>query len=79
MLQNLKLYSRQGCHLCEEMEAALLSFNDELLYSVTVYDIDDDQNLFDRFNVLVPIVFKGDQEILRYHFELANLKSALTN
>lgn len=78
-MHKLKLYSRQGCHLCEEMESALLLFNDELHYRVTVYDIDEDQILFDRFNELVPVVFKGNHEILRYHFELENLKTALTN
>lgn len=76
---HLRVYSRLGCHLCEDMLDELKQFQTELVYTFEVYDIDDDGKLFDQFNALVPIVFLADQEIFRYFFELASLKEALAS
>ena len=75
----LRVYSRQGCHLCEDMLHELKQFQRELAYRFEVYDVDDDETLFEKFNALVPIVFLDDQEIFRYFFEYATLKAALEN
>lgn len=75
--ENLHVYTRQGCHLCEDMLQDLKQFEIELAYRFEVYDIDEDETLLARFNALVPIVFLGDQEIFRYFFEYATLKEAL--
>ena len=73
----LIIYSREGCHLCEDMLEALAQFEVELGYSIRVYDIDDDASLLERFNALVPVVYFNGQELMRYYFELATLKIAL--
>lgn len=74
----LRVYSRLGCHLCEDMLYDLKQFETELAYRFEVYDVDDDEMLFEQFNALVPIVFLGEQEIFRYFFEYASLKNALS-
>lgn len=74
----LRVYSREGCFLCEDMLEALTRFEVELGYSIRVYDIDDDASLLEQFNALVPVVYLNDQELMRYYFELATLKNALT-
>jgi len=74
---SLRVYSRQGCHLCEDMLHELKQFQRELAYCFEVYDVDDNETLFEQFNALVPIVFLGDQEIFRYFFEYASLKTAI--
>lgn len=76
---SLRVYSRLGCHLCEDMLHELKQFERELAYRFEVYDVDDDETLFEQFNALVPIVFLGDQEIFRYFFEYATLKAVLEN
>ena len=76
-MQQLDVYSREGCHLCEEMLDALGLFANELGYQVRVYDIDDDPVLYAKYNVLVPVVCLNGLELMRYHFELATLKDAL--
>lgn len=74
----LTVYSRYGCHLCEEMLAALALFQDELGYTMAVYDIDEDEALRERFNALVPVVYLDGKELMRYHFQLAVLENALS-
>jgi hypothetical protein len=59
------------------MLEALAQFEVELGYSIRVYDIDEDATLLRRFNALVPVVHFNDQELMRYYFELATLKTAL--
>ena len=76
-MPDLVVYSRAGCHLCEDMLEALAGFEVELGYSIQVYDIDDDASLLEQFNVLVPVVYLHGRELMRYYFELATLKSAL--
>jgi len=71
------VYSREGCHLCEDMLETLRQFESELGYRLEVYDIDDDISLLEQFNALVPVVYLNGQELMRYFFELATLKAAL--
>jgi glutaredoxin len=49
---NVILYSRDGCHLCEEAHALLL----EQGVHPQVVDIDGDSQLRERFNECVPVV-----------------------
>jgi glutaredoxin len=49
---NVVLYTRAGCHLCEEAQEVLTKFE----ISPTVVDIDADPNLRERFDTCVPVV-----------------------
>ena len=78
-MPELQVFSREGCFLCEDMLDALKQFQDELGYTIRVYDIDEDETLYAQYNVLVPLVCLNGREVMRYHFELATLKAALEN
>ena len=78
-MKELCVYSREGCHLCKDMLDALAQFATELGYRTSVYDVDEDETLYQRFNTLVPIVFLEDKEVMRYFFELATLKAVLNS
>jgi glutaredoxin len=49
---NVVLYTRDGCHLCEEAQEVLSEFG----MSPTIVDIDADENLRVRFNTCVPVI-----------------------
>lgn len=49
---NVVLYTRDGCHLCEEAHQVLSEFG----ISPKVVDIDDDPDLHERFDTCVPVV-----------------------
>jgi glutaredoxin len=50
--QRVVLYTRSGCHLCDEAEKILHDFG----LSPTRVDIDTDPGLHDRFDTCVPVV-----------------------
>ena len=49
---NVVLYTRDGCHLCEEAQEVLSEFG----ISPTIVDIDADPKLCERFDTCVPVV-----------------------
>lgn len=49
---NVILYTRTGCHLCDEAHATLLQHG----LRPTLLDIDDDPALREQFNTCVPVV-----------------------
>jgi glutaredoxin len=51
------LYSRAGCHLCEEARAVVEAVCAELGEEFTEVDIDADPELRRRFNEEVPVTF----------------------
>ena len=64
----LTVYSRPGCHLCDEMIAEL----EPLVAgraSIRIVDISRDQSLLRRFGVLVPVLMHDDEELSRYRLD----------
>ncbi|MBA2116402.1 glutaredoxin family protein [Bremerella alba] len=46
------LYTRQGCHLCDDAEVLVRKF----VSDITLVDIDNDPELTQKFNTCVPVV-----------------------
>jgi glutaredoxin len=59
------LYTRVGCHLCEDAEAVLRRLRAERPFELRLVDIDRDPELADRYGVRVPVVAVDGVE----HFE----------
>jgi hypothetical protein len=54
-MSGLVLYHRPGCHLCEQMLAALyVAYGDEL--EVRLVDVDGDPDLKQRYGLRVPVL-----------------------
>jgi len=49
---NVTLYTRRGCHLCDDAHDVLTAHG----LDPTLVDIDDDPALREKFNVCVPVV-----------------------
>lgn len=60
-LPQLTLYSRPGCHLCEQAAEHLEQM--ELPYQVC--NIDDDPELRARYGHHIPVLALGERELLR--------------
>ena len=71
----LTLYSRQYCHLCDDMLAALEIMRGEYGgdFSVDVVDVDADSALQSRYDELVPVLVAhptGEvRELCHYHLD----------
>ncbi|RKZ79276.1 MAG: glutaredoxin family protein [Candidatus Parabeggiatoa sp. nov. 1] len=63
----LTLYTRVGCHLCEEMKQQLQLFQKQYGFSLNVVDIDADSYLKLRYGERVPVLAAGEREICHYH------------
>ncbi len=74
----LTLYSRSGCHLCEDMQNLLLSYLEEAGLSFTVVDIDGDSNLEQKYGSLVPVLKVGEKEICHYFLDVKALQQYIS-
>lgn len=70
------LYTRVGCHLCEDAESAIAALAPGRA-EVRVVDIDADAQLRDRYTVRVPVVEVDGVEIAEYEVDPGVLAAAL--
>jgi len=72
----LTVFSRPGCHLCEEMIAEL-----EPLVAgrarIEVVDISDDESLEARYGTAIPVLRHGEEELARYRLDPARVTRLL--
>lgn len=50
------LYTRRGCHLCDDARAALEELRDQHPHTLRTIDIDADPSLRQRYGWVVPVV-----------------------
>ncbi len=60
MAPSALLYSKEGCHLCEQAKAILNSLATEGLLAWTAVDIQDDPALYERYWDKIPVVSLED-------------------
>lgn len=76
------LYSRPGCHLCEEVKHQLESLRREHSFELLEVNIDLDTALRQRYNEQVPVVTIDGELVSRYRLNpgrfLAKLRAAGT-
>lgn len=77
MSPRLTLISREDCHLCDEMRAALVQFRARYEFEVDVVDVDRDPALEERWGDKVPVLLDGEREICRYFLDHAAVEARL--
>ena len=55
-MTTITIYSRLGCHLCEDAESTLESLRAELNFEIEVIDIDEDAELIKLYSDQVPVI-----------------------
>lgn len=78
MSKALSFYTRYGCHLCEEMHHELLQHQERYGYSFEVIDVDSSPELQEKYNVKVPFLGCGDEEICHHFLDLDALHEYFT-
>jgi hypothetical protein len=58
----VQLYSRPGCHLCEQAQADLVRLARRYPHSLEVLDITASDDLLERYGQRIPVVRIGQQE-----------------
>jgi glutaredoxin len=65
-LPQVTLYTRRGCHLCDEVKATLARLRRRAQFQLQEIDIDTDPELVRRFNDEVPVVFVEGKKAFKY-------------
>lgn len=74
----ITLYTKTGCHLCEEVKEALAALTAVSHHHLTEIDITQDPDLFARYRYAIPVVRVGQTE-LQAPITVEQLKTALAN
>ena len=73
----ITLYSKEGCHLCENAKAALLSLEDEFEVTLSEVDITTDPQLFEKYKYTIPVMIVDETIELDSRIDAHKLRRAL--
>ncbi|SMC25289.1 Glutaredoxin-like domain [Andreprevotia lacus DSM 23236] len=77
-MTTLTLYGREYCSLCTVMREQLAQLAPLRGFIINWIDIDDDDDLEDRYGELVPVLeTEQGEEICHYHLDVAALDERL--
>ena len=72
------LYSRPGCHLCDDARVVIEQVCAELGESYAEVSVDDDDDLRRRFGDVVPVTFVDGRQHDFWRVDATRLRDALT-
>ena len=79
MAARITLYTRTGCHLCEDARLVIEQVCAELGEEYAEIDIDTDPSLVTRFGEEVPVTFVDGRQHDFWRVDAARLRAALAN
>jgi glutaredoxin len=77
MSPTVTLYTRPGCHLCDEARAALERLRDRFPFAIEEVDITADDALHRRYLERIPVIALAGEELCDYHVDEALLLDRL--
>ncbi|HJM89575.1 MAG TPA: glutaredoxin family protein [Dehalococcoidia bacterium] len=78
-MPDVVLYSRPGCHLCEDALQLLESLRAEFGFALSEVNIESDPELERRFFVEIPVIELDGDVIVQAPIDAAVLRRALAN
>jgi glutaredoxin len=76
-MTRVTVYTRVGCHLCQEAERVLRAEQATAGFSLELIDIDRDPELVRRYGVRVPVVAVDGQDLFEYEVPVDLLRARL--
>lgn len=75
----LTLYSRAGCHLCDEMKAVIARVTSDHASAITLEEVDisTDADLESRYGTEIPVLLLNGRKIAKYRVSEGELARAL--
>jgi glutaredoxin len=74
---DVTLYSRPGCHLCDEAKAAIAPLLREFRVSLREIDIEGDPILMERFGCDIPVIYIGRKKAAKHRVNLKQFRRQL--
>ena len=75
--RDVTLYTRPGCHLCEEAKAAIAPLLGEFGASFREVNIDADPVLRERYRWDVPVIFLGAHKVAKHRVNVEQFRRQL--
>ena len=75
--RELTLYTRPGCHLCEEAKSEIVPLLGEYGARLREVNIDDDPMLRELYANDVPVLFLGSRKVAKHRMNLTQLRRQL--
>jgi glutaredoxin len=75
--RDVTIYSRPGCHLCEEAKAQIAPLLKEFGARLTEINIDEDSQLRARYDCDVPVIFLGARKAAKHRVDLVQFRRQL--
>ncbi len=75
--RDVTLYSRPGCHLCDEAKVRMAPLLKEFGARLTEINIDDDAELRALYDYDVPVIFLGARKAAKHRVDLEQLRRQL--
>lgn len=74
---DVALYTRKGCHLCEEAKAQMAPLLEEFGATLREVDVDSDPALAERYTNDVPVVFLGSRKVAKHRLDVTQFRRQL--
>ena len=74
----LILYTKPGCHLCDEMKQEIQRADCAELYALAEVNIETDSNLLARYRYEIPVLIIDGVEAFRHRLRAEAFKSRLS-
>lgn len=71
------VYSRPGCHLCEDLLQQLQLLQQAHKFNIIEIDVDTSPRLVECYGTQVPVVTCGDEQICHYFLDQAAILQVL--
>lgn len=78
-MTQVTLYTKPGCHLCEDVEAVIARVGKRHEFELIIRNIVESAEDFDRYQYLIPVVAVNGHEIAQYELSERQLEAALTS
>jgi glutaredoxin len=75
--RDITIYSRPGCHLCEEAKQQIAPLLKEFGARLTEINIDEDPELCSRYDYDVPVIFLGARKAAKHRVDPVQFRRQL--
>lgn len=75
----ITLYTRPGCHLCEEAKTAIVLLLGQYGATLRQVNIDEDAILEQRYGQDIPVIFLGTRKVAKHHLDIEQFRRQLSD
>ncbi|MCY7362778.1 MAG: glutaredoxin family protein [Ignavibacteria bacterium] len=68
-MAEIVLYSKNNCHLCDEMKIVLTNLQREYRFKLTEFDIESDNELFAKYREKIPVLTINGKLFAKYRID----------